>query len=197
MPLFRASLALFEDVGDREGLAGVLSSIGSALAEDGAFEEGIASLRRAAMLYEEMGHGGFLPEAERELAFALIQSGDLADAELHALRGAEIVAPEDWGTVASTRMVLWRVRAAPKRDEEAEALLRGAIEVIEKTDYQAGQSEEYLALAEFLLERGRHEEGEAMGAKARDLALMFGEESRSVRFIDGHLAAARDAGRTR
>ena len=192
MPLFRESLALSEDVGDREALASVLLSIGSALAEDGVFEEGIAALRRAVALYDEIGHGGYLPEAERELAFALIQSGDLADAELHALRGVEIVAPDDWATVASTRMMLGRVRAAQKRDEEAEALLRDAIEVIEKTDYPA--SEEYLALAEFLLERGRTEEGEALGAKARDLALMFGEESRSVKFIDGRLAAARVRG---
>ncbi len=194
MPLLRGSLALYEDVGDREGLASVLMSIGSGLAEDGAVDEGIAALRRAAMLFDEIGHGGYLPEAERELAFWLIQSGDLADAELHALRGVEIVAPDDWATVASTRMVLGRVRAAQMRDEEAEALLRGAIEVIEKTDYQASESEEYLALAEFLLERGRSEEGEALGAKARALALMFGAESRSVTWIDGRLAAARARG---
>lgn len=191
MPLQRESAALYEDVGDREGLASALLAIGSGLVEDGVLDEGVATLRRAVDLFDEIGHGGFLPEAQRELAFALLESGELAEAEVYALRGVETAVAGDWGTVASTRMVLGRVRAAQMRDEEAEALLRSAIEVIETTDYQFARSESYLALAEFLLERGRSDEGEALGGKARTIALLFGEGSGLVKAVDARLAAAR------
>ncbi len=195
MPVLRESLALYEDIGDREGIAMVSMNIGTGLVGDGVLDEGVAMLRRAAALFDEIGHGGYLPEAERELAFALLESGDLVEAEVHALRGVEIAVPDDWATVASTRMVLGRVRAAQKLDEEAEALLRDAIEVMDKTEYEVERSEIYLAFAEFLLQRDRIEEGDALGAKARAIALAYGEASASVKLIDRRLAAARESGR--
>jgi tetratricopeptide (TPR) repeat protein len=192
MPLWRRALELYEEVGDREGMGVVVSSMGTALVEDGMHHEGIALLRRATSLFEEIGHGGYLVEAVRELAAGVLEAGDIGEAETHALRAFGMAADDDPGSGASTRMVLGQVRAAQMRDDEAEALLKEAIGMIEGTDYRLAHSECYLAYAEFLLSRGRSSEGESFGEKARAVVLPMGEQSEAVRYIDRRLAAARE-----
>ncbi len=108
---------------------------------------------RAIAVLEEIGHRGFLPEAERGLAGALVELGDIPEAEAHALRAVELTLPDDWFTVASTKLALGRARDGQGRDHEAKALLEEAIAAIDRTDYRTERWPFYLALAEFYLRR--------------------------------------------
>ena len=66
---------------------------------------------------------------------------------------------------ATTRMALGIVRAAQGRDEEAEALLREAVDVVEGKDQRLIRRELVKALAHFLRDRGRIDEAEAYEAE--------------------------------
>ena len=65
-------------------------------------------------------------------------------------------------------MALGIVRAAQGRDEEAESLLRAAIEVIEGKDLWLIRRELVTALARFLRERDRIDEAEEYEAELAD-----------------------------
>lgn len=193
-PLWREALGLYEELGDRGGIGTVLHAMGVALVRDGVPDEGAAMLRRATALFEEIGHGGYLVEAKRDLAFALLEAGEIVPAEEQALAARGMVADDDPASGASTRMTLGQVRVAQLRDEEAEALLKDAIEIVERTQYRLQYAECYLAFAEFLLLRGRISEGEAFGQRARAVLAPLGARSESVQFINRRLAVARKAG---
>ncbi len=62
-------------------------------------------------------------------------------------------------------MALGIVRAAQGRDEEAEALLRDAVEVVEGKDLRLIRRELLSALGRFLRERERVEEAEEIEAE--------------------------------
>jgi hypothetical protein len=59
---------------------------------------------------------------------------------------------------ANVRMVLGLVRAAQGRDDEAELLLRDAIDSLAATDYRNSEPEPLAAYARFLRDRGRDDE---------------------------------------
>ena len=73
-------------------------------------------------------------------------------AAAHAEDAVRLAVKDDWATVASTGMVLGLVREAQGRLDEAEPLLREAVEVHGRTSFRAQEVE--LSLAEFLLRRG-------------------------------------------
>jgi tetratricopeptide (TPR) repeat protein len=181
------ALRMYEDLGDREGIGEAYWAMGQYANLTGEPEKAVAPLRRAIELYEEIRHVGFLPEVERELAEALLSLGNVDEAEAHALRAREVVAPDDWSTVASTSMVLGRVRAVQGRDEEAEGLLREAVSITAGTDYLANQAESAGHLAAFLLSRGR-DEGETWADRARSIAQRFGPDSPLLAAIERWLA---------
>jgi tetratricopeptide (TPR) repeat protein len=181
------ALRLYEDLGDREGIGEANWAIGQYANLTGEPEKAIAPLQRAIALYEEIRHVGFLPEVERELAEALLALGNVEEAESHALRAREVVAPDDWSTVASTSMVLGRVRAVQGRDGEAEGLLREAVSITAGTDYLANQAESAVHLAVFLLSRGR-DEGHTWADRARSIAQPFGSDSPIMAAIERWLA---------
>jgi tetratricopeptide (TPR) repeat protein len=193
LELVRATLPVFEEAMDHEEHTVALYLSGEICVFMGRPEAAIELTERAIELLEEVGHTGALPEAERVLAEALLELGRIEDAERHALRAAEVVAPGDVGTIATTRTALGRVRDAQGRDPEAERLLRDAIEVIDRTQYRSNSWEEYLALAEFLARRGREEEAEAAFATARERALLLGPQTPIIEVIERRAAAARAA----
>jgi predicted ATPase len=188
-----ATLPAFEEAMDREESAAVLDTSAKFEVHLGRPAEALELFHRAIAVLEETGHSGFLPEAERGLAEALLDLGRISEAEQHALRAAEIVAPWDVSTIANTGMVLGRVRDLQGRDEEAEELLREAVRVTEGTQYRSSSWEEYLALAEFLARRGRVAESEAALATARERALLLGPQSPILEVIERRAAAARAA----
>ena len=71
---------------------------------------------------------------------------------------------------ATTRVALGLVRAAQGRDEEAEALLREALSILDGTDYRRYRFEPLEALAGFLRERGRVAEAAPYEERLAELA---------------------------
>ncbi|MHB1243986.1 MAG: tetratricopeptide repeat protein, partial [Gaiellaceae bacterium] len=129
--------------------------------------------RDAIRILQPLEDRGTLCESQRGLAQVLITRGKVDEAERYALEARETVGPHDTISRATTRMALGIVRAAQGRDEEAEALLRDAVEVVEGKDLRLIRRELLSALGRFLRERERIEEAEEIEAElaAYDAAL--------------------------
>ena len=104
--------------------------------------------------------------------------------------GAKIVGDDDWASVASTKMVLGLVRARQGRTSEAEALLREAVAVMERTDYVAERWQQYLALSKFLVAHGRRDEAMEWMQKTRAITALLGERSPLAAYVERRLAAS-------
>jgi class 3 adenylate cyclase/tetratricopeptide (TPR) repeat protein len=183
-----------EEVGDRDMAEGAWWSLGQGRLFLGDVEGALAAAERSLASTEEAGHTGRMPESELLVALCLLALGDLAGAELHASRGVEIVAADDWTSVASTQSALGRVREAQGSFVEAERLLTEAVEVIQRTDYVALYWENQSALANFLLRRGRLAEGERWLTAARESASRLTPNKPALAWIERDAAAARAAG---
>ncbi|TML55981.1 MAG: hypothetical protein E6G15_02220 [Actinobacteria bacterium] len=99
-----------------------------------------------------------LCESQRGLAELLLLEGRVDEAERFALAARETVGPHDLTSISSTTKTLGLVRATQGLDDEAEALLREAREVVGTTQHRSGQLEALDALVEFLQDRGRDDE---------------------------------------
>jgi class 3 adenylate cyclase/tetratricopeptide (TPR) repeat protein len=195
--LLENALEVLTEAGAHDDAEGVLDSLGNAALLEGDPARAMSFFERQASILEEIEHAGRLPEAYRSLADASLAAGDVDAAEVHAVRAREIVESDDWATIASTATMLGSVRAAQGRDEEAEGLLREGVEVIERTQFRIAAVNQYRALADFLLSRGRAE-GERWYEMARDTAqAMLGEASPLVAEIERVVQAARQAGAQR
>src|SRR5713226_375644 len=188
--LFDSAFPAQEESGELNVLASSLSQAGRLYDFKGMTAEAVAHYERALALSEQMQETGYRPEFERHLAQALLELGDLAGALAHAEAGANIVADDDWVSIANTKMVLGLVRARQGRTAEAETLLRDAVAVLERTDYVAVRWEQYLSLSEFLLAQGRQEEARVWMQKTRAIAALHGEHSPLVAHVERHLAAS-------
>ena len=106
---------------------------------------------------------------QRFLAEVLLDQGKLDEAELYALKAVETVGPQDVSSQASTKTSLALVRATQGRDEEAEALLRESIEILERSEYSRFLSDPLEAMIQFLEERGRFEETASFERRLEEL----------------------------
>jgi class 3 adenylate cyclase len=111
---------------------------------------------------------GTLCEAQRRLAEVLLVKGKLDEAERYAEAARDTVGPQDMSSRASTRSTLARVRSAQGRFDDAEQLLREAVEILDQTEYRAFGSESLHELSQLLRERGRDEEAEAFERRLED-----------------------------
>ena len=113
---------------------------------------------------------GTLCEAQRRLAEVLLANGKLDEAARYAEEALETVGPQDMSSRASTRGTLARVRVAERRYDDAEKLLREAVEIIDSTEYCAFGNETLADLAQLLRARGREDEAEAFERRLEDNA---------------------------
>ena len=90
---------------------------------------------------------GKIVEAQRTLAEIVLAQGHVEEAERWALSAVETVGMQDMMSRSNVRMVLGLVRAAQGRDEEAELLLREAIDVLAETDFRNVEPEPLAAFA--------------------------------------------------
>ena len=100
----------------------------------------------------------------------LVVRGKIDEAERYALEARETVGPHDTISRSTTRMALGMVRAAQGRDEEAERLLRDAIEVLDGTELLLSLVEPLTALVEFFRERRREADAEPFARRLLELA---------------------------
>jgi tetratricopeptide (TPR) repeat protein len=135
-----------------------------ALSYQGRPREAAEALDHALELSEAAGERWNRSELLSNRAQAALDLGDLDAADELIARSLELVRSDDVTGVSEAYHHLGMIRAAQGREEEAEAALRRAHEVVRTTDYEPGWScvNAELALAEYLAERGRV-------AQARDL----------------------------
>ena len=106
-----------------------------------------------------------LCEAQRSLAEVYVELGRLEEAERYALEARESVGPDDRLSLSTTKVSLAVVRAAQRRDDEAEKLFRDAVEELERYQMRAIERWALRKLVGFYRERGR--EDEAVGYEER------------------------------
>ncbi len=131
----REAIDAFEETGaaGRAGWATVC--LGSVELQRGNDARAEATFREAVRLLGTTQEQGFLVEAERGLAEALVRVGKLGEAERVAEHALRTVGREDVWSRASTLHAIGLVRVAQGRTEEAEALLRESLAIIEPTMY--------------------------------------------------------------
>jgi class 3 adenylate cyclase/tetratricopeptide (TPR) repeat protein len=121
--------------------------------------------RDAIRILKPLEDRGTLCESQRGLAQVLVVLKKIDEAERYALEARETVGPHDTISRSTTRMALGIIRAAQGRDEEAEALLREAVAVVDGKDLLLIRRELVTALASFLRQRGRVDEAEEYEAE--------------------------------
>ena len=96
--------------------------------------------------------------------------GRLEEAERLALEARESVGPEDRVSLSTTKASLAAVRAAQGRDEEAEHLLRGAVDELERHQLRAIERWALRRLVAFYRERDRDDDAAAYDARLAELS---------------------------
>ena len=160
---------LFAEVGAATHLAKAMLRIASTVRRSGDLEEAEKLAREGIRILKPLEDRGTLCEVQRFLAEVLLDQGRLDEAELYALKAVETVGPQDVSSQASTKMSLALVRATQGRDEEAEALLRESIEILERSEYSRFLSDPLEAMIQFLEERERFEEIAAFERRLEEL----------------------------
>ena len=157
-----AAHALFEEAGAAVHTAKTLNWLAHVACLKGDPRRAERFLRDAIRILKPLGDRGTLVETQRQLAEVLLDQGRIDEAERYALQARETVGPEDASSRATTRGALGLVRAAQGRDEEAERLLREGVEILEPTDFRRWEQRQRRLLAQFLRERGRDDEADAV-----------------------------------
>ncbi len=156
---FDEAAALFEEAGAAWPRARILSKLARIAHRRDDLAAAERLFRDAIRILKSLEDRGTLCESQRGLAQVLIAQGRLDEAEQQALEARRTVGPHDQSSRATTRMALGLVRAAQGEAEEAELLLRDAVDIIKETDFLTHHREILEALVGFL--RGRGRDGEA------------------------------------
>jgi class 3 adenylate cyclase/tetratricopeptide (TPR) repeat protein len=165
---YTAARALFVELGStREAVMTMM--VGRAAFGQGDIDRAEKLLRDAVRALKGIGDRGSLCEAQRALAMVLVEQDNLDEAERFALEARETVGRDDRVSISSTKLGLGIVRAAQKRDEEAEELMVEAVEGFALYELRALEHWALRYLAQFLRSRGR--EDEAVAYEARRAAL--------------------------
>jgi hypothetical protein len=106
-----------------------------------------------------------LCESQRGLASLLLEQGRVDEAERFALAARETVGSQDLTSLATTAYTLGEIRAAQKRDDEAEQLLREAYDLVADSELRMQQRDSLDALAQFLRDRERDDEAAEVEAR--------------------------------
>jgi class 3 adenylate cyclase/tetratricopeptide (TPR) repeat protein len=172
---------LFAEVGAAANLARSIMTIGRLVARRGEIAEAERLLRESIGILKPLEDRGTLCEVQRSLAEILLQQGKIDAAEVYALKAVETVGPQDVSSQSTTRKTLAMVRAAQGRDDEAEALFREAIEILERSEYTRFLTEPLKAIIQFLEERGRVDDVVAFEERLAELRAGAVPEESAVR----------------
>jgi tetratricopeptide (TPR) repeat protein len=163
---------LFSQSGNAWALARVSNHYGWVERRRGDLPAAERRFRDAIRILQPLEDRGTLCESQRGLAQVLVAMKKIDDAERYALEARETVGPHDTISRATTRMALGIVRAAQGRDEDAEALLREAVQVVDGKDLRLIRRELVAALARFLRDRGRIDEAEELEGELASYAAL-------------------------
>ena len=166
---FRGAYELFNETGAFPDAARARQLEGVAVWRSGDPDGAERLVREAVRTLLSVQERGKIVEAQRTLAEIVLAQGHVEEAERWALSAVETVGMQDMLSRSNVRMVLGLVRAAQGRDEEAELLLREALDIVAETDYRNAEPEPLAALAQFLRERGREDEASALEERVTEL----------------------------
>jgi class 3 adenylate cyclase/tetratricopeptide (TPR) repeat protein len=172
---------LFAEVGAATHLARTIMTIGRLLAKRGELAEAEKLFRESIRILQPLEDRGTLCEVQRSLAESLLAQGKIDAAEVYALKAMETVGPQDLSSQATTRKTLAMVRAAQGRDQEAEALFRESIEMLERSEYTRFLAEPLRAIIQFFEERERISEAVAFEERLAEVRAGAIAEERAVR----------------
>jgi tetratricopeptide (TPR) repeat protein len=172
---------LFAEVGAATHLARTIMSIARLLAKRGELSEAEKLFRESIRILQPLEDRGTLCEVQRSLAESLLAQGKIDAAEVYALKAMETVGPQDLSSQATTRKTLAMVRAAQGRDQEAEALFRESIEMLERSEYTRFLAEPLRAIIQFFEERERISEAVAFEERLAEVRAGAIAEERAVR----------------
>jgi class 3 adenylate cyclase/tetratricopeptide (TPR) repeat protein len=172
---------IYAEIGAGTNIARSLMRIGRMLDRRGEVVEAEKLFREAIRILQPLEDIGTLCEVQRSLAEALLKQGKIDAAEVYALKAMATVGPQDVSSQATTRKTLAIVRAAQGRDEEAEALLRESIDILERSEYTRFLTEPLKAMIQFLEERGRVEDAIAFEERLSELRAGAAPEESAVR----------------
>jgi class 3 adenylate cyclase/tetratricopeptide (TPR) repeat protein len=155
---FRTARELFDEIGAASDAGRTQQLEGLAVWQGGEPERAEQIVREAVRTLLSLQERAKVIEAQRTLAELVLAKGHVEEAERWALSAVETVGMQDTMSRSNVRMVLGMVRAAQGRDDEAEFLLRDAIDSLAATDYRNSEPEPLAAYARFLRVRGRDDE---------------------------------------
>jgi class 3 adenylate cyclase/tetratricopeptide (TPR) repeat protein len=169
---------LFAEVGAATQLARSIMRIGRLVARRGEVAEAEKLFRESIGILKPLEDRGTLCEVQRSLAEILLEQRKIDAAEVYARKAVDTTGPQDVSSQASTRKTLALVRAAQGRDDEAEALFRESIGILERSEYTRFLSEPLKAMIQFLQGRERFDEAVAFEERLAELrAAAVPEES--------------------
>jgi class 3 adenylate cyclase/tetratricopeptide (TPR) repeat protein len=166
---FEQARELFEEVGAATDVARTHMRIGRLMERRGEVKEAEKLFREGIRILKPLEDRGTLCEVQRSLAENLLRQGKVDEAEVYALKGVETVGPQDVSSQSSTRMTLALIRAAQGRDDEAEALFRESIEILERSEYARFLWEPLNSIVHFFEERGRADDAAAFRERIAEL----------------------------
>jgi class 3 adenylate cyclase/tetratricopeptide (TPR) repeat protein len=166
---FGAARELFEEIGAASDAGRTQQLEGVAVWQGGDGDRAEQIVREAVRVLLSLEERAKVIEAQRTLAEIVLAKGHVEEAERWALSAVDTVGMQDMMSRANVRMVLGLVRAAQGRDEEAELLLREAIDALSESDYRNVEPEPLAAYARFLRERGRDDEADVIEARLEAL----------------------------
>jgi tetratricopeptide (TPR) repeat protein len=149
---------IFAESGAALTLGRTLNWLGTVEWQRGELRKAEETLREAIRVLKPLQDRGTLVESQRLLAQVLLDQGRLDEAERFALEARETVGDADLASDSTTRLALGLVRAAQRRDDEAERLLREAEENLRPTGFARHRIVPLQALAAFLRLRDRDDE---------------------------------------
>ncbi|HZR96094.1 MAG TPA: AAA family ATPase [Gaiellaceae bacterium] len=155
---YAAARELYAELGNTTRDAVMTMMVGRAAFAQGDMERAEKLLRDATRALKGIGDRGSLCEAQRALAMVLVEKGNVDEAERFALEARENVGADDRLSQSTTRLALGLVRAAQRRDDEAESLLHEAVDGFAQYEIRALEHWALRYFAQFLRSRGRDAE---------------------------------------
>jgi tetratricopeptide (TPR) repeat protein len=162
--LYEESIRLFAEAGKVLDHASSLNHLAEIVMNQGDDERAEHLARKAIRMLTPLGDRGYLCESQRVLAEILLHQGNLEDAERYALEALRTVGAQDVSSLPTTRAALGLVRAAQGRGEEAETLLREAVDQASDLVPRWILATSVKHLAAFLRARGRTDEAAELDA---------------------------------